>query len=335
MLTFVRGNLFESPAKVLVNTVNTVGVMGKGIALTFKQVYPEMFRRYQSLCERKELDIGTLWLFKTEHKWVLNFPTKRHWRNPSKLEYVEAGLAKFAETFAEQGITSIAFPELGCGNGDLDWEDVRPLMVRYLRRLPINIYIYLYARDGSSTVEHRDEASMRGWLRREPRSLAFAEFWADVKNSVGKGLKLRTLPITNTDFTVEVVSYEREGLMIYLGSRTWFQHFRDSVRHVLNEATHKWRFTSDRSVYIPDESLLDLWQGVRFYGFCFRKMMPDGLDQFSDFLIPLLSRLEYFRDVDLSEAQDAASVTPEKALQLYVTETSAEPAVRQLELISA
>src|SRR3954452_18416008 len=116
MITFVRGDLFESPARVLVNTVNTVGVMGKGIALMFKTIYPEMFERYRALCEAKQLDVGKLWLYKTAHKWVLNFPTKKHWRSASNLEYVEAGLEKFVSSYAEQRITSIAFPELGCGN---------------------------------------------------------------------------------------------------------------------------------------------------------------------------------------------------------------------------
>ncbi len=332
MLTFVRGNLFESPAKVLVNTVNTVGVMGKGIALTFKQVYPEMFRRYQTLCERGELEIGNLWLYKTEHKWILNFPTKRHWRNPSRLEFIEAGLAKFVETYADQGITSIAFPELGCGNGELQWADVRPLMLRYLRKLPINVYINLYDRDGSTTVEHRDVAGTRQWLRREPRSLPFTEFWGDVKGTVGDGLKLYTSGSSGTQFAVNVVEYERQGLMIYLGSRTRFQHFRDTIRHVLNEVTHKWRFISDRSVYIPDDSFLDLWQAIRFYGFCFGKMMPDGLDRFSEFLIPLLDRLVYFKPVQLSDPQDPIV---QDALQLYVKDTSLEPSERQLQLISA
>jgi len=335
MLTFVRGNLFESPAKVLVNTVNTVGVMGKGIALTFKQVYPEMFRRYQVLCDRKELDVGKLWLFKTEHKWILNFPTKREWRKPSKIEYIEAGLAKFVATYADHGITSVAFPELGCGNGELEWSEVRPLMLRYLRKLPINVYVYLYDRDGSSTLEHRDISGMREWLRREPRSLAFSEFWRDLRTTIADGLNLFTSVDGGTEFTVNVVEYEREGLMIYLGSRTWFQHFRDTVRHVINESTHKWRFTSDRSVYIPDDSLLDLWQGIRFYGFCFAKMMPDGLDRFSDFLLPLLGKLDYLQSVHVSDQQSDIPAALHNALQLYVKDPSAEPAERQLQIVNA
>ncbi len=133
MLIYVDGDLFLSPAHVLVNTVNTVGVMGKGIAKDFKFFFPEMFREYQSRCENNSIDIGKLFLFRTATKWILNFPTKKHWRNPSKTEYIEAGLKAFVAGYARTGITSIAFPRLGCGNGELDWEkQVRPLMEKHL-----------------------------------------------------------------------------------------------------------------------------------------------------------------------------------------------------------
>lgn len=110
MITYVAGNLFTSPAQVLVNTVNTQGVMGKGIALQFRKTFPDMFKKYQDLCETNKIDIGVLWIYKTPHKWILNFPTKRHWRNPSRAEYIEIGLRKLSEKFNELGIYSIAFP---------------------------------------------------------------------------------------------------------------------------------------------------------------------------------------------------------------------------------
>ena len=94
MITYVSGDLFESPARVLVNTVNTVGVMGKGIAKEFKILFPEMFQRYRELCETRQFNIGNLYLYKTPHKWILNFPTKKHWRSPSRPEYIEEGLRK-------------------------------------------------------------------------------------------------------------------------------------------------------------------------------------------------------------------------------------------------
>ena len=144
MITYVVTDLFQSPAKVLVNTVNTVGVMGAGIAKEFKRIYPEMFSEYKALCERGQLDVGQLWIYKTPHRWILNFPTKKHWRQPSRPEYIEAGLQKFCEIYIEQEITSISFPLLGCGNGGLDWEQVvRPMMERYLENLPIELFVHL------------------------------------------------------------------------------------------------------------------------------------------------------------------------------------------------
>lgn len=92
MITYLKGDIFSSPAQVLVNTVNTVGVMGKGVALEFKKRYPAMFKSYERVCDEKQLEIGKLLLWKGPEKWVLMFPTKKHWRSPSKLEYIEAGL---------------------------------------------------------------------------------------------------------------------------------------------------------------------------------------------------------------------------------------------------
>lgn len=143
MIEYVVGDIFSSPAQVLVNAVNTVGVMGKGIALEFKNRYPDMFLSYKKACENKTLDIGKLMLWKETNYWVLIFPTKRHWKDPAKLEYIEAGLKDFEKIWESVGIQSIAFPKLGCGNGGLDWDDVRPIMERYLSELPIKVFVYV------------------------------------------------------------------------------------------------------------------------------------------------------------------------------------------------
>lgn len=146
MIKYVRGDLLKSPAQVLVNTVNTVGVMGAGIALQFKEQYPEMFQKYQLLCKKKLLDVGKLYLWKptnTSSKEILLFPTKKHWLNLSELNWIEAGLQKFVENYERLNIKSIAFPKLGCGNGGLSWHDVKPSMEKYLGPLPIEIYVYI------------------------------------------------------------------------------------------------------------------------------------------------------------------------------------------------
>lgn len=142
MLVYLRNSIFESPAQTLVNTVNLEGVMGKGIALEFKTRYPEMYKQYRRVCETKEFKVGGLHLWRGPDKWVLNFPTKTTWRKPSRMEYIEAGLEKFVSSYEDMGITSISFPPLGCGNGQLQWEDVRPVMESYLKKLPIHVYVH-------------------------------------------------------------------------------------------------------------------------------------------------------------------------------------------------
>lgn len=142
---FIRGNIFSSKAQTIVNTVNCVGVMGKGIALVFKLRYPDMFVEYQKLCKSKEIKIGKVWLYKkTGLNWVVNFPTKFHWKYDSKPIYLEKGLQNFIETYKENGITSIAFPLLGAHNGGLDPQFVKDLMAKYLSKCDIPVEIYEY-----------------------------------------------------------------------------------------------------------------------------------------------------------------------------------------------
>lgn len=172
MIEYIEGNIFESPAQVIVNTVNTMGVMGKGLALSFKQRYPEMFEKYKVACEKHLLSIGKLMLFYEPDHWLLLFPTKENWRNPSKLEYIEKGLMKFVQTYAEKNITSIAFPKLGCGNGELNWNDVKPLMERYLKKLPIDIYIYL-GTNPDSMPEHKEPQKTLDWLKANAKDMSF------------------------------------------------------------------------------------------------------------------------------------------------------------------
>lgn len=298
MITYVKGNLFTSPAKVLTNTVNTVGVMGKGIAKTAKDIYPEMFCEYQRLCEKKQLVIGTLWLYKTPHKWILNFPTKLHWRQPSKPEYVEAGLKKFVSTYATQGITSIAFPRLGCGNGELDWETVvKPLMTVYLDKLPIDIFVYSF--EGSSSIpEHRDPRAMQEWLRSEPRELAFGEVWEDLRGSIGAGLQLKAWDDFGL-FHVESTGPPDEGLCINIGSRNIWNRILEGLARTLPNSW-RLRILGPGNIFVPREALLDLWQAIRSYGFCVPRMMPTGLDALSRHILPIMALLPFLKRVELS-----------------------------------
>jgi len=145
-LKYMDGDILEAKTQVVVNTVNCEGVMGKGLALQFKKKYPEMFKEYKQKSQLGKIAIGQLHLYKeTPQYWILNFPTKNHWRQKSKLEYIEKGLVTFREKYEEWGITSIAFPRLGCQQGGLDWAEVKPLMEKYLGDLPkLKVQIFTY-----------------------------------------------------------------------------------------------------------------------------------------------------------------------------------------------
>jgi O-acetyl-ADP-ribose deacetylase (regulator of RNase III) len=140
----MKGDLLGSKMQTLVNTVNRRGVMGKGIAFGFKSSYPSMFDEYTKKCTKKQVKLGEPYLYKKNDKrWIINFPTKDHWKNNSKLEDIEAGLKYLAEHLKEWGVTSIAIPPLGCGNGNLNWEDVEPLIEKYIKPIGIPTEIYV------------------------------------------------------------------------------------------------------------------------------------------------------------------------------------------------
>jgi O-acetyl-ADP-ribose deacetylase (regulator of RNase III) len=129
MIKYTQGNLLETSAEALVNTVNTVGVMGKGIALMFKERFPKNMLAYAQACKQNQVQTGKMFVTETDElmgpKWVVNFPTKRHWRHPSKLEWIEEGLEDLRSFILEHGVKSIAIPPLGAGNGHLEWPLVK------------------------------------------------------------------------------------------------------------------------------------------------------------------------------------------------------------------
>lgn len=142
-VTEVRlGDLFESNAHTLVNTVNCVGVMGKGIAAGFKRRFPDMYKDYVARCERGDMRLGKPQLWTGSTPWVLNFPTKDHWRSVSRLHDIEEGLDYLLRHYEKWGIRSLAVPPLGCGYGGLDWTVVGPTLRRYLNRMSVPVVLY-------------------------------------------------------------------------------------------------------------------------------------------------------------------------------------------------
>jgi O-acetyl-ADP-ribose deacetylase (regulator of RNase III)/uncharacterized protein YwgA len=143
MVTVYVGNIFESEAQTLVNTVNCVGVMGKGIALEFKTRFPDMYDDYVLRCKEKRVKLGEPYLYRRlAPPWILNFPTKDHWRSVSRLEDIVAGLRYLQDHYLRWGISSLAVPPLGCGQGQLEWRIVGPTLYRYLKELDIPVELF-------------------------------------------------------------------------------------------------------------------------------------------------------------------------------------------------
>lgn len=147
MIKYTTGNLLEADAEALVNTVNTVGVMGKGVALMFKDAFPENFKAYERACKNKEVRLGKMFVTERTNligpKWIINFPTKGHWKYPSKIEWIEQGLDDLRRVIEQHHIRSVAIPPLGSGNGGLKWTDVRPLIAEKLDNIEgTTVFVY-------------------------------------------------------------------------------------------------------------------------------------------------------------------------------------------------
>lgn len=163
MIRYATGNLLLADVEALVNTVNTVGVMGKGIALQFKQAFPANFHAYEEACKRGEVQIGRMFVTETGRldgpRWIVNFPTKKDWRHPSRLEYVRAGLSDLVNLIRERKIRSIALPPLGCGQGGLDWLQVKQAIEGTMADLlEVDVVVY----EPTDAIRHRpSEAASR------------------------------------------------------------------------------------------------------------------------------------------------------------------------------
>ncbi len=248
--------------------------MGKGLASAFKKRYPDMFKTYRELCQEKRLDIGRLWLWKASDQWVLNFPTKKHWRNPSKLSYIEAGLKKFVGQYEQRGIREIAFPRLGCGNGGLDWDDVRPLMERYLSPLPIPVYIHDYEVD-IGVPEHREPQDGKEYQR------SFETFLNDVGS----------------------VLHREHGLFFTLEKKTPFHAAFDDSRNIVIER-------GGRRNTVSIEELYELWT-LLLRGPLTRQRLPGAAREEAYYIFPVLAGLPYVRAIQIGRTDDTRAIAVE------------------------
>ena len=174
MIKYTQGNLLDDPAEALVNTVNEVGVMGKGIALMFREGFPDNTRAYEQACKDRDIHVGTMYV--TENKalvgprWIINFPTKKHWRQPSKMDWIRDGLTDLVKVIEEKEIKSIAVPPLGCGNGGLEWAQVRREIEAALSAIPdVTVTVY------EPTKKYQNPAKRTGVEELTPARAMIAE----------------------------------------------------------------------------------------------------------------------------------------------------------------
>lgn len=147
MIKYITGNLFDTEAEAIVNTVNTAGVMGKGIALQFKMLFPENFKKYKKACDAGEVKIGHMFVTEEQTMWsgkriIINFPTKNNWKHPSEYSFIQSGLVDLVSVVKKRRIKSVAVPPLGSGNGGLDWNKVKSLIETYLGNLGCEVLVY-------------------------------------------------------------------------------------------------------------------------------------------------------------------------------------------------
>lgn len=257
MIHYTQGNLLDAKAEALVNTVNTVGIMGKGIALMFKEAFPENFRSYAAACKQGEVQIGKM--FVTERpplagsgggpRWIINFPTKRHWRDRTRLEWVQAGLTDLTRVLQEKAIRSVALPPLGCGNGGLEWSTVRPLIEQALAGLPsVEVLVY------EPTARYQNVAKREGVERLTPARALIAEL---IRRYWILGIECSLLEVQKLAWflerEIEVQGLENPLRLDFMAHK--YGPYADRLRFLLNDLDGSY-LRSD--VRIPDAKPTDV-----------------------------------------------------------------------------
>ena len=232
MIRYTQGNLLQADAEALVNTVNEIGVMGKGSALMFRESFPENARVYQTACKSKVVHVGRMLVVRerdlTGERWIINFPTKRHWRHPSKMEWIRDGLKDLARVIREKQIRSIAIPPLGCGNGGLEWLHVKREIELALNDLE-DVEILVFAPNS----EYQNATKRAGVEELTPARVLIAEL---VRRYAVLGLECTNLEVQKLGWFLSRVIHKRKLAdpleLNYVANK--FGPYADNLRHLLN-----------------------------------------------------------------------------------------------------
>lgn len=315
MIKYITGNILESKAEALVNTVNTVGVMGKGIALQFKKAYHNNFKTYVDACKSKEIDIGKLLVTKDSNlnsgeKYIINFPTKKDWRKPSEYSFIEAGLDDLIKVLHKHNIQSVAIPPLGAGNGGLEWEKVKLILQNKLSHLNIEVIVY---EPSKQIKEHLKKERVK---LTPARSLLLYVLYDLVKN--GEYV---------SEFSSEKVCYflQRFGAEKYFKldySPYFYGPYSGKVRFILNVLNGSYLMgysDMNKKPFEPLTLVADGYETVKSYIENNPELLAiatktiDFLTGFySDFALELLSSIDFIAEKENSLEKDVISEELEK-----------------------
>jgi O-acetyl-ADP-ribose deacetylase (regulator of RNase III) len=230
MIEIKKGNIVKEDAEALVNSVNTVGIMGRGIAMQFKKAFPKNFEAYRRAFEEQRLEIGKMLIFSTgtliNPKYIINFPTKKHWRNKSKIEYIEAGLPNLIYEVKKLGIRSVAVPPLGCGLGGLRWADVSKLLEKKINDLP-EIKWVIFEPKGAPDAKHMPDAS-----KKPAMTAGRAAVIGLIKRYLGSGLDY-PVSLLEIQKLVYFLTAAGEHLSNVKFAKSHYGPYADVLRHVL------------------------------------------------------------------------------------------------------
>ena len=273
MISYTKGDLLSSKAQALVNTVNTVGVMGKGIALHFKELFPYNFTVYAEACKKGELAPGKMLVVKDSNlalgeRLIINFPTKVHWRQPSQYEYIEDGLRDLVRVIGEYGITSIAIPPLGCGNGGLDWAVVKEMIAQALSSVDgVEITVYEPSAEVSALLA-KQSRNVQAHLTPARAMLLYALFCYEVHDE------------RCSLFVANKLSYFYQ----MLGEKE-FGPYSVSVGHMLNAVNGKYIHGLEQMDAKPFEALmLDYDRKAEVGDYVHNRLSPEQIDHIKQLL---------------------------------------------------
>lgn len=231
MIELTSGDILKDDSDAIVNTVNCVGIMGRGIALQFKNAWPENFKAYKAACDREEVQPGHMFIYDTERlaapRYIVNFPTKRHWKGKSRMQDIDAGLEALVRDVARMGIRSIAIPPLGSGLGGLEWDEVRPRIEAAMQALP-DVHVRLYEPKGAPQADKMQHS------REVPRMTAGRAALVELMNRYVLGLLDPAISLLEVHKLMYFMQVAGEPLRLKY-AKAAYGPYAENLRHVLQK----------------------------------------------------------------------------------------------------